>query len=125
MAITLTAATAESTMLNVIATAIANQLNTGTGGHLEIRDSGGATLLADIDFDQSDPEWTVSGAVITLDVTPALSVVAVGGSATAPAVWRLFDGAGALQYSGTASGDTITAGDVVNINSLTITAQAS
>lgn len=125
MAITLTAAVAEATMTAELATATATRLNTGTSGHIEIRSSGGTILLVDLLFDQSDPEWTASGAVVTLDVSPAISATAVGGTATAPAVWRLFDGAGVLVYTGTASGDTITSGDVININSLAFTIQAS
>lgn len=125
MAITLAAAVAEAGVLAAQAAAVATLLNTGTSGHLEIRDSGGTTLLADILLDQSDPEWTSSGDTVTLDVSPALSVVAVAGSATAPAVWRLFDGGGTLQYSGTCSGDTITAGDVINIASMSFQIQAS
>jgi hypothetical protein len=125
MAITLAAATAESGILNAYAVAGAALLNTGTSGHLEIRDAGGTTLLVDILFDVNDPEWAASGPNITLDVTPALTAIAAAGSATAPAVWRLFDGAGTLQYSGTCTGDTITAGDVININSLVFTIEAS
>lgn len=123
MAITLSGtATPEASFLAIKAAAVAAGLSAGGVSHLEVYNAGEALLLMDFILSGSDPEFTSSGAVWSMDLTPAVSaVVAAAVVAETPAVWKLYEGSGALAFTGVASGSTVDTGDVININSFDVT----
>lgn len=122
MAITLSgAADAEPAFLAIKAAAMATAVSAGGVSKLEIYNAGEALLLMTFNLSGSDPEFTSAGAVWSMDLVPAVTAVVSAGTVQTPAVWKLYDGAGALSHTGTCTGTPTTTGDVININSFDVT----
>lgn len=99
------AVTLENAVRSLACDAIGNSLDAGSAaGYVEIRTSGGTTLLVSIDL--NDPAFGAAvNGVKTLDVSPALSGTAVA-TGTA-AVCRFYDSDDTLRFSGSV---TLTSG---------------
>lgn len=127
MALTLGNPTLIQATANSIASHLAGLLNGGASNStIEYHDNGGVGLLCTFDLDGSNPEFTTSANVISLDTSPAVSTTATGGSATTPNQYRVIDGDGTERLRGPITGTgPITTGDTVNLGSLSFTVPLS
>jgi hypothetical protein len=107
--------------------AVLDAIDVGTAGKLEIGTSGMGAVLATVTL--VDPAGTVSGSVLTLDFSPAISVVASGTGTAAAA--RIRTSADADVVTGLTVGTSgtdivldstsITSGQTVTITAGTLT----
>ena len=120
MAITVSgSADAEPAFLAIKAAAVASGLN--AGGVSQIRVYDGALPL--LTFNLNDPtEWTSAGAVWSANLTPPVVATVEAGVVNATADnWEIYDGSGAVAYTGSCTSSLLNTGDVVSITSWDVT----
>lgn len=117
-------AVADASTLTLKAAFVAANLSAGGVSHMEVLNAG-ATVLYDFILSGSDPEFTSSAAVWSMDLTPAVTANAEAAlTDEIPALWRLYRGDGTLAYTGTCTGSTVSTGDVGTVGSMSCTEQA-
>jgi hypothetical protein len=124
MALSLSTIILTSSTRNSLATSLLALIDAGTGAVLELRDNatpGAGTLLASIPLDTT-ASFTVSGAVLTADVSPVPSDTSADASGV-PLSWQLKTQTGGtvIAEGAVSGGDTINSGQPVNLTSFTIT----
>jgi hypothetical protein len=124
MALSLSTVVLTSSTRNSLATSLLALIDAGTQAVLELRDNGtpgSGTLLASIPLDAT-ASFTVSGAVLTCDVSPVPSDSSADATGV-PLSWQLKTQTGGtvICEGAVSGGDTINSGQPVNLTSFTIT----
>lgn len=127
MATTITSVILGTPARNDLVDALNAAINAGTGAILELYEGGtGGTLLAEVVLDATSAFGAGAGGVITLDVSPVPTDPTAAATGT-PDAYRLMTQTGGTEvFTGAiTSGDTINAGQPVNVTAWTINMPAS